>query len=138
MPFIYDKKESYSQADIDNLLEQHKGFVSKGYKDFVSKEDYDKVIEELKPFKTQARKEKIKTLLPDNANTEMFDDILSIASIDKEDNDDIIAEKLSKTIESRSWYQKEKETIIPPEIKTKTKIKKKEEPKTKYRFLKNK
>ncbi len=95
--FDFEEKETYSKQEVEAILGQHTTFIGADKLET----EITSLKGELQPFKTKARNDKIKSLLPDNANTEMFDDILSLARIDKDDDDKIIAEKLSKTIESR-------------------------------------
>ncbi len=97
------------------------------------KGDFDKLNGELKPFKAKARNEKIKSLLPKTANAEMFDDIIALAKLDDDDNDETITKKLTDTISKRDFLQviedvPEKRSVL--QTKTKT-----EEPKKEYRFV---
>ena len=118
MEFKYGKKETYTQEDLDNILSQHTGYVEKGFKDFVSAEDFNKVVEELKPFKEAEQNKKITGLMPENANQGAINDIIAIANIQPEDDENAIKEKLSKTIADRPHFQTA-ETVDPDVAKTK-------------------
>lgn len=67
--------------------------------------DLERIDGELKPFKIQERNNKIKTLLPKDANVDMFDDIIALSKIDETDAEDIISKKLSETIATRDYLK---------------------------------
>lgn len=103
--FEYDKKESYTQQEMDKILGENQKFVAAGFKGYVSEEDHNKVLEELKPFKEEKRKSTIKGLLPKEANAEMFDDILALAKIGEDDDESAIKTKLADTIKDRNYLK---------------------------------
>ena len=106
MDFKYNKKETYTQEDLDAILEQHTGFVAKDFKDFVSPEDYKQVVDELAPFKEEANNKRMSGLMPDNAHPAAINDIIALSGVNPEDDDEAIKEKLSKTIADRPHLQK--------------------------------
>lgn len=104
--FNYPKKDSYTQEDLDTLLTQHSTFVGASYKDYVSKEEYDKVQEELKPFKEEKRNSHLKSLVPSNANIDEYDTLLALSKVSDEDDDDTIKSKFEATVKAKSYLQK--------------------------------
>ncbi len=134
--FIYDEKETYSQEDVKALLEQHSGFVSKGFKGYVSQEDHEKVLSELKPFKSEARKKHIGSLVGELTSENLLGDAIALAGITEEDDDSIIKTKVSETIKSRPWLQKDAGTPIEVKKEVKKPVTKKKEAQKVRRFVK--
>ncbi len=132
MIFDYKKKETYTQEDIDKLLEDHSGFVKKGYKGYVSKEDYEKVVEELTPFKQEKRKNYISGLVGDMTTEDKLADAIALANISDEDDEKSIKDKVSSVIKTRTWLQKD--AGVPIELNKTKKIEKKEKKKRDHRF----
>ena len=54
--FDFEAKETYTKDELNSILEQHTTFVGNGYKDTVSKIDFDKVNTELGTMKSDVRK----------------------------------------------------------------------------------
>ena len=118
MEFKYEKKETYTQEDLNNLLEQHSNFIEKNFKDYVNPEEYNKIVEELKPFKENERKSAISKHLPENAHPEATDDIIKLANISDEDDEETIKTKLADTVNSKKYLQNT-QTADPQAEKTK-------------------
>lgn len=89
---------------------------------------------ELTPFKQEKRTKHISSLVSDLTTEDKLADALALAGISDEDDDETIKAKVSKTIETRAYLQKDAGT--PVEIVDK-KLKETKEKSKEYKFVKN-
>lgn len=106
MKFTYNQKEVYTQADVEELFAQHEGFVKKQFKDYVSKEDYEKIFNELKPYKAEKRSNHITSLVKDLTDDKKLDAAIRLAAISEEDDDNSIISKVSDVIKQNDFLAK--------------------------------
>lgn len=71
-----------------------------------TKGDLSAANEELAPVKEAAKKEKLTSLMPDEADPDKHADIISLAGIADEDDDEAIKSKLADTVSSRDYLKK--------------------------------
>ncbi len=106
MAFRYAQKETYSQEDLDNLLVNHSKYIKdvelKGY---VSPGAVKKLQDELAPFKQEARKTHLQSLVGDLTDESKLSDALALAGITEDDSDETVIKKVTDTITSRKWLQ---------------------------------
>lgn len=110
--FKYDTKETYSQKDVDALLEQHSKFVTGGFKGFVSPDDYKKVQDQL----TGLQQEKQTSLLKSRIEkyTDKVDVAFKLLSIEETDDEAGIDKKIKDLVAEYDFLQKQGEQ--PPEL----------------------
>lgn len=63
--------------------------------------DLQAAMEELKPFKTKARQEKIVGLVGELTDSDKLADAIELAKLDEKDTDEIIVQKVQAAIDSR-------------------------------------
>ncbi len=131
MKFIYKKAETYSQEDLDGILEQHFKFSTKQYANYVSPEDVQRLKDELTPLKVEKRNSHITGLVKDLTDSDKINDAILLANISEDDTDEDITSKVSKVIEERNYLQK---TVVDDKESIKKKPIPKPEPEKTYRF----
>lgn len=122
-PFDFEEKESYTLDEVKNILGQHADFIEGGFKDRIGG-----LEGELAPYREQDKINRIDSMMPENANKEMKDDIITLAKIGDEDSDDEIKSKLADVVSSRKYLQVDNSDKKADEIAVKGKETTKQEP----------
>lgn len=136
MEYRYNKKETYSQEDVDKILENHTVFNgNKLEKEYVTIETYNKVVDELKPLKGEKRTSHIKSLVKDFTGDSKIDKLIKFSEIKDEDTDEEIIAKAQKLAKEDDYFQVAKPGA--PEIVLEKKTIKQEESKKKDSKYKN-
>lgn len=133
MAFKYEKKESYTQQELDSILEQHDGFVKKQFKEYVSPEDYSKVVEELKPLRSEKRNSHVKSLVKGITSDNKLDKLIKYSDIKDDDDDETVINKANKLAKEDDYFKVN--SGVPIEIKKEIK-KEVKQPEKKYKFMK--
>ena len=119
MSFFYNKKETYTQEEVDNLLAQHQNFVKK---EFIKtnesevkkiKDELEKVKQELIPYKQNERTNHLLELGKDLTSVEQLKAAIKLADIKEDDDDKKVIESLTKIIKENSFLQNN--TKLPDE-----------------------
>ncbi len=132
MDFKYKKQETYTQAEVDALLDQHAPFVKSQFKGYASPEEVKALQDELTPYKAEKRHLHISSLVKDLTDSDKkLKDAIALAGITEEDSDEIITNKVTKVIEDRAYLQKD---IIDDKKSIEKKPIQDSEPKKTYRF----
>lgn len=105
--FKYDRKETYTQADLEVILERAEGFIDVHFKDHKNPEEYKKLLDELAPLKAEKRNAFIRGLVKDFTDEDKITDAIELAKLTDEDTDETIKSKVKETIEKRPFLQKE-------------------------------
>ena len=96
--------------------------------------DIKSMGDELTPLKSEKRKSHISSLVGDITSKDKIADAIALSGITEEDDDETIKSKVSKTINERTYLQKD--NGIPGEI-IKTEKEKIPEKTKEYRFMEN-
>lgn len=95
---------------VDQLIESKNGELQSSH---------DELQGKLKPYLEKDRATQIASLLPENANKDMSDDIITLAKIEDGDDDETIKSKLEEVVSSREHMQG---TITDPAAKKEVKV----------------
>lgn len=104
---IKEKKETYTHAEVEAILGEQKASIDENYKGYVSKEDYDKIIGELKPLKQKERTSSIKSLNETGKfiNPKYMSDAIKLADIEEDDDEKTIKTKLKDLVKDREYLK---------------------------------
>lgn len=107
MAFRYAPKETYTQADLDDLLKNHSKYIKEvELKGYVSPKDHQTVLDELAPFKQEAKDSHIKELVKDLTDADRLAGALKMTSITDTMSDEDIKAAVAKTISENAFLQK--------------------------------
>ncbi len=71
-----------------------------------TKGDLKSANEELAPVRDAAKKEQLASLMPESADPDKHEDIVALAGLSDEDDEDTIKSKLQDTVDKRDYLQK--------------------------------
>ncbi len=71
-----------------------------------TKGDLESANKELAPVRDAAKKEQLTALMPDSADLDKLEDIVALAGLSDEDDEDAIKSKLQDTVDKRDYLQK--------------------------------
>lgn len=97
----FDGKESFTAADVHAIISDAIKFGQSEFKDYVSPEAHNKLVEELKPYKASERKSKINSLVGNLTDEDKLADAIALAGLTDEDDDNAITTKVSEVIKAR-------------------------------------
>ncbi len=100
--FDYSQKETYTQAELDAILGQHKAFLNV---DGLTSE-LDTVKGELKPLKDKARMKHMTSLVSDLTDSDKLTAAIKLANITDEDDDEGIKNKVAQAIKENKFLAK--------------------------------
>jgi len=105
MKFKYNKKETYTDADIEEILSQHAKFTTKQYDGYKSPDEVKELSEKLSTFETEKRNTHIASIAKGLTRSGLEKDAILLAGINPEDDDDTVKNKLQATVKERKFLQ---------------------------------
>ena len=114
----------FTQEQVDKIiserLERAKSKYAEEIKALTTQlEDAQK---ELTPFKQEARKAKLKELLPKEANPELSDDIIALTNISDDMKDEDISKAFQETIAKRDYLKATTSNDVDAPVKKTTEV----------------
>ena len=111
MSFFYDKKETYTQEEVDNLLAQHKNFVNKEFSKTNEsevkkiKDELEKVKQELIPYKQNEKTNHLLELGKDLTSEKQLKAAIKLADIKDDYDDEKIIQVITNVIKENDFLQ---------------------------------